>query len=287
MNTSDISGFDKHVSSYKEDFTPDATAALARLHARMQDSEEEMVAVVRPIRKLQWLSAAAVVLLLITAGFLAFAGDGVTEIFNTTDAPMAVALPDGTNVILQEGATISYPVDFNDTDRHIELSGQAFFQVHKDAARPFLVNTSETELRVTGTAFNLRIDGEELEVEVSEGSVELHRKDQVVPVKARQCGLAVPGKKCTLMDAGNLNRHAWRTGKLSFDSTPLSIALKTISNNFGLEIIVPTACDFPVAGNFDNKNPAAILEQIAGMDGGSLEQLAANRYQLSDMACGQ
>ena len=285
MNASDIKDFDKHISSYKEDFTPNASAALTRLHALMGESTNETVAVIRPLSKFRWLSAAAVILLLITAGYLAFAGDGVTEIFNATDAPMAVALPDGTEVLLQEGATVSYPVDFNDTDRHIELSGQAFFKVHKDYDRPFLVNTSETELRVTGTAFNLRIDGEELEVEVSEGSVELHREGQVIPVKARQCGLAIPGKKCILIEAENLNRHAWRTGLLTFKSTPLSIALKTISNNFGMEIIVPTACNFPVTGNFDGKNPVAVLETIAAHGSGSLEQLAPGRYQLSDMVC--
>ncbi|WP_052333976.1 FecR family protein [Neolewinella persica] len=253
----------------------------------MEKSTIKTDSVVRPINRFRWLSAAAVVLLLVTAGYFLLAGEGGTEYNNTSDAPMAVALPDGTKVLLQEGSTLSYPVDYNDTERHVDLSGQAFFEVHKDKDRPFLVNTSETELRVTGTAFNLRINGEEMEVEVSEGSVELHRQGHITPVKARQCGIAVPGKKCTRMEATNLNRHAWRTGTLTFDSMPLSLALKTISNNFGLEIKVPTTCDFPLTGNFDGKNPIAVLETIAAMDGGNLKQLAVDRYQLSDMVCGK
>jgi transmembrane sensor len=287
MNTLDIKGFDQHTPSYKEDFTPDATAALARVHIRMGESPNATVAVIRPLSRFRWLSAAAVMLLLITAGYLVFAGDGATKFINATGAPMAVVLPDGTNVLLQQGAALSYPGAFNDTDRRIELSGQAFFEVHKDAGRPFLVNTSETELRVTGTSFNLRVDGDELEVEVSEGSVELHRGDQVVPVRARQCGLAILGKKCTLMEGENLNRHAWRTGTLSFNRIPLSLVLKTISNNFGLEITVPTACDFPVTINYDGKNPVAVLETIASMDDGNLEELATDHYQLSNMTCGK
>jgi transmembrane sensor len=287
MDTSNIKGFDQHVSSYKEGFTPDTSAALARLRTRMEESTVKTVTVVRPLSRFRWISAAAVALLLVTAGYLTLAGDGATKFNNNSDAPMAVALPDGTKVLLQEGATLSYPISFNDKDRHIELSGQAFFEVHKDYDRPFLVNTSETELRVTGTAFNLRIDGDELEVEVSEGSVELHREGLVTPVKAKQCGLAYAGKKCILMKAENLNRHAWRTGTLTFKSTPLSLALKTISNNFGIEIKVPTACDFPVTANFDGKNPIAVLETIAAQDGGTLEKLGVDRYQLSDMVCGQ
>jgi ferric-dicitrate binding protein FerR (iron transport regulator) len=89
------------------------------------------------------------------------------------------------------------------------------------------------------------------------------------------------------MEGENLNRHAWRTGTLSFNRIPLSLVLKTISNNFGLEITVPTACDFPVTINYDGKNPVAVLETIASMDDGNLEELATDHYQLSNMTCGK
>lgn len=286
MNTSDIKNLDQYASSYKEDFTPDTEAALARMRTRLPKSVEPKGAVVRPLGKFWWTSAVAVALLLLTAGYFVFAGDGVTEYANTSGAPMAVALPDGTDVLLQEGAILSYPVDYNETDRHIQLKGQAFFEVEKDADRPFLVTTAETELRVTGTAFNLRIEEDEMEVEVSEGRVELHRQGLVVPVIARQCGLAVLGKKCAVMEAQNLNRHAWRTGTLTFNGTPFNAAIKTISNNFGMDIKVPADCDFPVSGNFVGQNPVDVLRTIASMNSGKLEELAADSYQFSGISCG-
>jgi len=246
MNPFDVQNNDQHISSYKEGFSPDVEAALGRLHGRIGSETKVQEAKVRSISRRGLLSVAAAVLLLVSAGFLIFAGDGSTYFENTTNEPMAISLPDGTEVLLQQGAELSYGADYNETDRLIDLEGQAYFEVAKNADRPFLVNTSETELRVTGTAFNLRVEGEELEVEVSEGSIELHRKGEVVPVKANQCGLALPGKTSVVKTAKDLNRHAWRTGILRFQSVSLAEVLEIISNNYGFSVSATDGCDFKV-----------------------------------------
>lgn len=262
MNRSDLQNNEQHISSYKGSFSPDVEAGLHRLHGRIGSAASPQ-AKVRRISRRGTFSVAAAVLLLLSAGFLIFMGDGSTVLENTTNVPMAITLPDGTEVLLQQGSELSYGADYNETDRLIDLEGQAYFEVVKNADSPFLVNTSETELRVTGTAFNLRVNGEELEVEVSEGSIELHRDGEVVPVKAKQCGLAVPGKVCTVMTAKDLNRHAWRTGILRFDSVPLPDAIKMISNNYNYSIGFPKGCDFPVSGTFSSEDPVSILQTIA------------------------
>jgi len=126
-------------------------------------------------------------------------------------------------------------------------------------------------LRVTGTAFNLRVAEDELEVEVSEGTIELHREGEVTKVGAKQCGLALPGKPCSLMKAANLNRHAWRTGTLTFHATPLAVAIKTIANNYGLTVESPADCDFPVSGTFASDDPVAVLRTFAQLGGGEVK----------------
>jgi len=273
MKQPDSPDFDQHISSYKEDFTPDLSGGLQRLHASIgiTDVKPPQEAPVRLLSRRSWFSAAAAILLLFTVGYLALSGDGNTVIFNETDAPLATTLPDGTQVLLQQGAELIYGEAFNDTDRQVSLDGQAFFQVYKDPNRPFLVSTSETELRVTGTAFNLRVDGEELEVEVSEGAVQLSREDQVMEVKAKHCGLALPGRKCSLMLAENLNRHAWRTGTLRFQGAPLAAVVKTVANNYGYTVNVPKDCDFPVSGTFSAEDPVSILRTLAELGGGELQ----------------
>lgn len=281
-----MQNFDQYIPSYKEDFSPDVEAGLHKLHDRIGGSSRRQ-AKVRRLSRRSILSAAAAVLLLLSVGLLIFSGDGSTSIENTTDQPMAVSLPDGTEVLLQQGSGITYGADYNVTDRLIDLDGQAYFQVAKDAERSFLVNTSETELRVTGTAFNLRVTGEELEVEVSEGSVELHRDGDVVPVKANHCGLAVPGKACVVMTAKELNRHAWRTGILRFNDTPFTDVIKTVSNNYGFDVDFTEGCAFPVTSNFSNDDPVSVLQTIADLGQGNLEVLdeATNSYRISFPAC--
>ncbi len=271
MNSFELQNNDHHISSYKKDFSPDVEAGLRRLHGRIGAEADQPKAKVRRLSRSGLLSIAAALLLLVSAGLLVFMGDGATYIENTTNRPMAVSLPDGTEVLLQEGAVLSYGADYNEVDRLIDLDGQAYFQVAKNAERPFLANTSEAELRVTGTAFNLRIDGEELEVEVSEGSIELRRKDKVVPVKAHQCGFASPGKDCTVLTVKDLNRHAWRTGVLRFESAASSEVIKTIANNYDLEVSVADGCDFPFSGVFSDSDPVAVLETVALYGQGVLE----------------
>jgi|AntRauTorckE5430_2_1112549.scaffolds.fasta_scaffold24757_1 transmembrane sensor len=270
MNLSDLQNNDQHFSSYKDGFSPDVEAGLSRLHGRIR-SEVSPQAKARSLSRRGILSVAATVLLLLSAGFMIFTGDGSTILENTTDAPMAITLPDGTAVLLQQGSELSYGTDYNEVDRMVGLAGQAYFEVVKNADRPFLVNSSETELRVTGTAFNLRVNDEELEVEVSEGSIELHRAGEVVSVKAKQCGLAVRGKASIVMTAEDLNRHAWRTGLFRFDSVSFTDVIKMISNNYSYSIDFPKGCDFLVSGTFFSEDPVSVLQTIAVHGQGELE----------------
>lgn len=188
---------------------------------------------------------------------------------------MEITLPDGTVAVLQRGSSLSYSPTFNELDRRIQLYGQAFFEVHQDKDRPFFVANAATELRVTGTAFNLRVEDEELEVEVSEGSVELTKNNEVMAVFANKCGVSKQGKALQLMDAPNLNRHAWRTGKMVFEESALAEVLEAMRTNFGFTVSGAENCNYPVSGSFKTDNPVAILESIAMLGGGELEKSGA------------
>ena len=273
MNPLDSQEFEDHLRAYRADFEPDVTAGLQRLRQRIDQPQQARV---RRLPARRWLSVAAAVLLVLAAGFYLFSGDGSTVLSNTTDQPLAVALPDGTSAVLQQGSVLTYGEDFNGTERRIQLDGQAYFEVAKDRERPFTVGTAETQMRVTGTAFNLRIVGDDLDVEVSEGSVELIRDGEVLPVTKHQCGTARPGKACAMMKAPSLNRHAWRTGKLNFNNTPFNEAVRTIAENYGLVIRGGEDCDFPFTGSFTDKDPAAVLETIVLHGQGELKRTGSS-----------
>ena len=150
-----------------------------------------------------------------------------------------------------------------------------------DSDKPFLVTLDNTTLRVTGTAFNLRVDAGEMEVEVSEGSVELEYDDEVLPVTAKQCGVAKLGTKPVVRPAPNLNRHAWRTGHLTFENVPVEEVLAVLHNNWRTEVELPTNCHFDVSATWNTTDPAEIVEALAKLGGTTAQPRGANAYAIS------
>ena len=67
----------------------------------------------------------------------------------------AVALPDGSKVWLHGATTITYPEQFNDSVRTVDLQGEAYFAVQADLSHPFIVQTSTAKVSATGTEFNI------------------------------------------------------------------------------------------------------------------------------------
>jgi ferric-dicitrate binding protein FerR (iron transport regulator) len=90
-----------------------------------------------------------------------------------------IKLPDGSKVWLNADSKITYSGDFQGAIREVYLSGEAFFDVAKDKTRPFIIHTKTIDLKVLGTAFNVRSYDNEKETETSlvHGSVEVTLKN--------------------------------------------------------------------------------------------------------------
>jgi transmembrane sensor len=86
----------------------------------------------------------------------------------------SITLPDGSKVWLNGDSKITYE-DFRDKTREVYLSGEAFFDVAKDKTKPFIIHTRTINLKVLGTAFNVRSYDNEKETETAlvHGSVEI------------------------------------------------------------------------------------------------------------------
>lgn len=76
-------------------------------------------------------------------------------------------LPDGTTVWLNAGSKLHYENDFRGTTRVVRLEGEAFFDVIKDPKRPFIVRASDIDIRVLGTAFNVKSYPEDKNIETT------------------------------------------------------------------------------------------------------------------------
>jgi ferric-dicitrate binding protein FerR (iron transport regulator) len=130
--------------------------------AETEDEAEATVTKSRIKPLLIWISSIAATILL-CCGVFWFSKINSEVIDNRTtevNAPKGsiskIVLPDGTKVWLNGGSKLVYQNQFGTQFRRVNLIGEAFFDVVKDAAHPFIVTTNTFQLKVLGTAFNVR-----------------------------------------------------------------------------------------------------------------------------------
>ncbi|WP_338394945.1 FecR family protein [Fulvitalea axinellae] len=103
--------------------------------------------------------------------------------FNTLTVPRGkrfnVMLSDGTRVWLNSDSRLSYPVEFTGTKREIKLTGEAYLEVAKNENKPFIIRAANIDVRVYGTAFNIKAYSEDKEVStvLVEGKVGIAKRN--------------------------------------------------------------------------------------------------------------
>jgi transmembrane sensor len=160
--------------------------------------------------------------------------------YNTLVVPKAgtysVTLPDGTKVILNAMSELRYPVAFTKTERKVELKGEGYFEVAKDAGRLFKVKLDQSEVEVLGTHFNVSSYDQTAKTTLLEGSVKVSN--------GKTSGMLVPGKQA-LVDNGNISiakgdtekAVAWVKGDFYFNNDALVPTLIEISRWYDLKIV--------------------------------------------------
>ncbi|OIR14170.1 fec operon regulator FecR [mine drainage metagenome] len=137
------------------------------------------------------LSIAAVFLLVIGISWIFYSRSEKfkfnygNEVYAKPGAKSKIILPDGTIVWLNSGSKLYYSPKFTDTIRSVALEGEAFFDVVKDAKHPFIVHTSGIDIRVLGTAFNVKSYESDPTIETTliRGLIEVVKKNQSLASK--------------------------------------------------------------------------------------------------------
>ena len=114
------------------------------------------------------------------------------------DTRSKVVLPDGTTVVLNIGSKIDYDKGFNGKERKVILTGEAYFDVAHNPAKPFIVHTSTADIRVYGTQFNVKNYDEEVwETTLLTGKVEV-----LVNNEAKEKFILKPSQKLSIPKQG-------------------------------------------------------------------------------------
>jgi len=120
-------------------------------------------------RSISWLRVAASVAILVSVSWIAyqFMTNPGHHTMTASVTNEKIDLPDGSEVFLTEGSTLSY----DRTGRNVTLKGQAYFDVARDESRPFIISMNHGSIEVLGTAFEVKESDSDTRLTVTEGKV--------------------------------------------------------------------------------------------------------------------
>jgi ferric-dicitrate binding protein FerR (iron transport regulator) len=151
-------------------------------------------------------------------------------------------LPDGTSVRLNSGSILRYANNFGKNNRHVNFSGEAFFEVEKDEKRPFIVHTNHMDIEVLGTTFNLyAYDGGDLvEMTLLTGSVKAssirHPENKVIVKPDEKVVCHTLTGELEVRKANIVYETAWLNGELVFKSETLKRVMEKLERKYGIHI---------------------------------------------------
>lgn len=197
-----------------------------------------------------------------------FASNSVREIYTKPGTRTKIELSDGTNVWLNDGTTFRYPEHFEGSTRQVFVDGEAYFEVHSNPEKPFVVDNPMMKTVVTGTHFNLNAYSADhfFEATLLEGKVHLERSNQSLTLKpGEQVQFDAAKQEIVKKDVDAENAKAWIDGKLIFKDERLSTVVKRLGRWYNVEIVLsdPKMGDYVLSGTIENEKLDQTLNLIS------------------------
>lgn len=166
-------------------------------------------------------------------------------LYNTMSTPAGgqyqLTLPDGSKVWLNASSSIHYPTAFLEKERRVTISGEAYFEIAKNAKQPFIVKIyNGAEVKVLGTHFNIKsyVDEDEIQTTLLEGSINIYN--------GLKNNLLVPGNQAKIDKSGIIKIQgdadldeavAWKNGNFQFNSADVKSVLKQAARWYNIEVV--------------------------------------------------
>lgn len=176
-------------------------------------------------------------------------GSARDVVSNTLSTPeggeFKLALPDGTRVWLNAGSSITYPSAFTGDRRRVSITGEAYFEVAKNAKMPFYVKASQQEIVVLGTHFNIKAYSDENDITTTllEGSV---RVNPTIAPGTDVPGSAIlkPGEQAVVKNSAikvstvdTEQAVAWKNGYFHFEETDITEVMRQLSRWYNVDVL--------------------------------------------------
>lgn len=199
------------------------------------------------------------------------AGTGHHIIRTPRGGEYTVTLPDGTTVYLNSESVLRFPATFEATGRRVSLTGEAYFEVARDASSPFRVELAASVVEVLGTSFNIRAYADEPETQTTliAGSVRFSTGERDVILR--------PGEQGALDRLGHLDKRevdvelyaSWKDGYFAFDQTRLEEVMANIARWYKINVIFedPALREISFSGivkRYENFNTIVEMLEMTG-----------------------
>ncbi len=254
-----------------------------------------------------WYSAAAAALLITLGSVLILKSlpkEGMEfERSVVADDYDSEKLPDGSTVELNGGSEIF--INYSETERHVTLlANEAYFEVAKDSKRPFIVEARGVKVRAIGTAFNVRIEQDEIEVLVTEGTIQV-ASEEVDSDESRDGSLVAetvvaeltvgemtvisvedpePVKEVQKASIQELEQRLnWKPKMFEYDSTPLWQVVNDFNmrNHVQIEIADPELEDALIVISLRSSSVDHFIDLLEFSMGIQAKYVAEDRVRLS------
>ena len=155
-------------------------------------------------------------------------------------------LQDGTSVWLNAGSSIRYPTAFLGKERKVEITGEAYFEIAKNADMPFRVSVTDpvagekaTEIEVLGTGFDVNAykDEADLKTTLIEGAIKVTSGSAAVILKPSQQAIISTAKDIQTIRLDNTDQTiAWKNGSFAFDDADIPAIMRQISRWYDVDV---------------------------------------------------
>lgn len=165
-------------------------------------------------------------------------------VYNKLEIPrggeFCLTLSDGTRVWLNSETSIQYPVVFGTKERRVFIQGEAYFEVAKDAKKPFTVQFMSSSVTVLGTSFNIRAYPEEKQSQttLAEGSVRIYSPGSSILLKpGEQAEVNALSGEMVKKEVEIKTFTSWKDGRFVFEQEPLENIMRTLERWYDIRVI--------------------------------------------------
>jgi ferric-dicitrate binding protein FerR (iron transport regulator) len=169
-----------------------------------------------------------------------------------------LVLPDGSKVWLNAESSIRYPGAFSSNKRMVTVSGETFFEVAKDASRPFTVSIGDVNVEALGTAFN--INGFDSRITLTEGSVKVSGQNKMLVLKP---GDQVETKTWVVNKVDVVPVLAWTKNQFTFKNAAIEDVMKLLERWYDARVVYEDKVSYHFNGTINRSVPVSkVLELL-------------------------